>query len=302
MDLIGMALLGCAFLAGGWLAWRNWRSGRANVRGAWRLAAFLFGCAMLNWAVRVEHSARWSVEMSFLVGGVGMAALQAAGVWVAYLGLEPYVRRRWPWRITSWNRVLEGRLRDPLVGRDVLVGGLVGVAIAVLTHLQAALPGWVGARPAAGILIRLEGLSMPLPFLSWAAAEYVVNALTWFLLLFVLAVLLRRDWLAAAAVLLLGVANWVLPLTDYPAFDAAMTALVVGLGLFVALRFGMWSLVALLFTAGVLRFTPVVADLSTWYRVSTVTNGLAVVAVLAYGFVVSLGSRPLFGKGLLGDE
>jgi hypothetical protein len=55
-------------------------------------------------------------------------------------------------------------------------------------------------------------------------------------------------------------------------------------------------------TAGVLPFTPVVADLSTWYRVSPVTNGLVVVALLTYGFVISLGSRPVFGRGLFGDD
>jgi serine/threonine-protein kinase len=175
--LAEMVLLPCAILGGGFLAWRNWRLGRANVRGAWRLALFLFGCAMLEWAIRVEHSARWSIEMSLLVAGLGKAFQKAASVWVAFLGVEPFVRRRWPWRITSWNRVLEGRLRDPLVGRDVLVGGLCGVVIAALTQVQAALPGWVGATPAAGFLTSLEVLWVPLEFLIWSAGQRVWDAL-----------------------------------------------------------------------------------------------------------------------------
>jgi hypothetical protein len=121
-------------------------------------------------------------------------------------------------------------------------------------------------------------------------------------LLFLLTVLLRREWLAAGVLLVLGTATWVERLTDYPVLDFAMTALFVGVGLFVVLRFGMWSLAVMLFTAGVLRFTPIVADFSTWYRLSTLTNGLAIVALLTYGFVVSLGGRPLFGKGFFGEE
>jgi hypothetical protein len=32
------------------------------------------------------------------------------------------VRRRWPATLVSWSRLLAGRFRDPLVGRDVLAG------------------------------------------------------------------------------------------------------------------------------------------------------------------------------------
>jgi hypothetical protein len=39
--------------------------------------------------------------------------------------LEPYLRRRWPERIISWNRLLAGEFRDPLVGRDILIGSLL---------------------------------------------------------------------------------------------------------------------------------------------------------------------------------
>jgi len=50
--------------------------------------------------------------------------------WILYLALEPIVRRRWPDSIISWSRLLAGRLRDPLVGRDILIGCLAGVLLA----------------------------------------------------------------------------------------------------------------------------------------------------------------------------
>ena len=39
------------------------------------------------------------------------------------------MRSYWPQMLTSWVRLLDGQFRDPLVGRDMLVG----VAAAVLT-------------------------------------------------------------------------------------------------------------------------------------------------------------------------
>ena len=45
-------------------------------------------------------------------------------MWLIYIALEPFLRRRWPHRIISWNRLLRGNLRDPLVGRDILIGAL----------------------------------------------------------------------------------------------------------------------------------------------------------------------------------
>ena len=36
--------------------------------------------------------------------------------------LEPHLRRVWPRTMISWTRLLSGQVRDPLVGRDVLIG------------------------------------------------------------------------------------------------------------------------------------------------------------------------------------
>jgi serine/threonine-protein kinase len=60
--------------------------------------------------------------MEFLVWGLGWSCF----IWALYIALEPYVRRRWPATLVSWSRLLAGRFRDPLVGRDVLVGCLAG--------------------------------------------------------------------------------------------------------------------------------------------------------------------------------
>src|SRR5262249_5307164 len=100
--------------------------------------------AMLCWLLGSDHSWSFAIEASLVVAGLGYTAFWSAPIGLAYLGLEPSVRRRWPRRIISWNRLLAGRLRDPLVGRDVLIGAAAGVAIAAILDLQYAVPAWCG--------------------------------------------------------------------------------------------------------------------------------------------------------------
>ncbi len=46
--------------------------------------------------------------------------------WLAYVGFEPQIRRVWPHLLVTSTRLLSGRWRDPLVGRAVLAGIVVG--------------------------------------------------------------------------------------------------------------------------------------------------------------------------------
>lgn len=53
---------------------------------------------------------------------------------LGYLAIEPAMRRRRPQALVSWTRLLAGEIRDPLVGRDLLVGAFDGcVAVAVFS-------------------------------------------------------------------------------------------------------------------------------------------------------------------------
>ena len=43
------------------------------------------------------------------------------------MAAEPVVRRRSPAMLIAWNRLLEGRVRDPRIGGEVLAGFVLGV-------------------------------------------------------------------------------------------------------------------------------------------------------------------------------
>ena len=49
-------------------------------------------------------------ELKLFLGGVSWAAFAAGFVWMLYLALEPYVRRRWPQSMITWSRLLSWRV------------------------------------------------------------------------------------------------------------------------------------------------------------------------------------------------
>jgi hypothetical protein len=88
-------------------------------------------------------------EVGLAVMGVCWTLFQAAFVWVLYIALEPFVRRRNPRLLITWTRLVSGEWRDPLVGRDVLVGCAAGLGMVLASaglRLSAASPLWSVVR------------------------------------------------------------------------------------------------------------------------------------------------------------
>ncbi|MBA2525586.1 MAG: hypothetical protein H0V18_07370 [Pyrinomonadaceae bacterium] len=61
-------------------------------------------------------------------------------------------------RIISWNRLLSGNLRDPLIGRDILIGSLAGAALLANTYGWHVLSSQFGAAPEMPLVMPLESL------------------------------------------------------------------------------------------------------------------------------------------------
>ena len=74
-----------------------------------------------------------------------------------------------------------------------------------------------------------------------------------------------------------------------------------GFNLFIALRFGLLAIVFLRYSYLLLIWTPLTYDLSAWYAGSTVAYGLVLICLAVYGFVISLGDRPLLKAGFFAD-
>ncbi|HYS78464.1 MAG TPA: serine/threonine-protein kinase, partial [Candidatus Dormibacteraeota bacterium] len=121
--------------AGGILARRNLRLGRGDRAGAFRVAVYFLAAHMLVWALWAHHVPTLIDEWNLFIQGVSWTLYNAAIIWVLYIALEPFVRRVSPGSIVSWSRVLTGRPRDPLVGRDILLGCLAGALICTILAL-----------------------------------------------------------------------------------------------------------------------------------------------------------------------
>jgi serine/threonine-protein kinase len=114
------------------LAWRNLRGSRGDRRNAFRCALIMGGlyAVMEVLSIRIgESSVLVQVGQLFSGRAGGHILLHAVTVWVIYMAIEPYVRRVWPRMLVGLIRLLSGRLRDPAVGREVLIGLVVGCGL-----------------------------------------------------------------------------------------------------------------------------------------------------------------------------
>ena len=189
-----------------------------------------------------------------------------AVLWVIYLALEPYMRRRMPELLIGWARLLEGRFRDPRVGRDVLIGALFGTAVALVIHVVSGASAWfpfAGETTMPSFNLFERGGTNPLSYLvavTLFALKPGVGNLAWY---FLLSVLLRRKGLAVAA---LGVILFLISLggenlaLEIPAAWSSPALAVV-----VIVRFGMLANVAFWLFQALLTVVPPSLDLSSWY-------------------------------------
>ena len=127
------------------VARRNLRSGRADRRGAFQLATFIFVVIETQWLLAPHVMNLQSEEQrTFMYIAIGL--FLAAVLYLIYLAIEPFVRRSWPTMLVGWSRLLTGRVRDAVIGRDVVIGTVAGLGLGALQLFNAALPGMLGWR------------------------------------------------------------------------------------------------------------------------------------------------------------
>ena len=283
------------------LAWRNARAGRSDRKGAFNLALYIFAAALASGLLAAHHVAEVRFEMDILQTHVVWALGAAVVIWIIYLALEPFVRARWPHQIISWKRLLSGDLRDPLVGRDALVGVMIGVALAFNYAVWRLAPGLLGLtpsgpwRPAPDTLL---GLRSQLSYLLHACVNGPVVPLAGLLLLLLLRVVLRREWLALLVGWVVGTLFVSLQF-DSLALDLFFVGTNAALYLFALMRFGLLTAAFSHFAALLLLDLAVTPDLSAWYAGATFIGAATLVGIAAYGFYTSLGGQPIFRGDLL---
>jgi serine/threonine-protein kinase len=285
--------LGFSLLFGAvYLARRNYRQGRGDRAGAFRLASVVFGLEVLLWLCRGHFSPSLDVFFLFILA-VSTGLCISAITWLLYLALEPWVRRRWPQTIISWSRLLSGQVRDPLVGRDILFGVMLGLVWILIFELRRIPMMHMGASPELYSTDALIGGRLALGAWLSQIPTSIIGTLEFFFLLLGLKVLLRKDWLAAIAF----VALFALPrgfTSSYAAVEVPAQILVYAIAVLIVFRFGLLPLAGAIFTVNMLGSVPLTADFSAWYLTTSVLALLSVVVLAGWGFYQSLGGEPIW--------
>jgi hypothetical protein len=300
-NIIGIVLF-AAVLVGCILVVRsNVRVKRGDVAGSWRLGNFLFFTFLAMWALRAHHLASTG-EFGNVVLGLAWGFLISSFARQLYFALEPFVRRRDPHTLIGWARLIGGKIRDPLVGRDVLIGTTYGVLLGAFESSDnILLPLFGGLPPQPGVpsMASLLGVRHVFGSIFGDVWAYVLFSLGIFFILFLVRLLVRKDWIAATVIVFLGAITntggdyfWV----------TFLAAAVIWLSIYLVLRrFGLLALVVGLVVQNTLVVFPMTTHLGRWYASGAIAGMVTVMAIALFAMYNSLAGQTLFSARVLED-
>lgn len=290
--IIGIILLVGGLTAAGVLARKNYLRGRGDRQGALRLAIVIFGMEMALFAC-CSHFATIGDTVGLTVLAISTALFYAGAIWMLYMAIEPWVRRIWPKTIISWTRLLAGSFRDPVVGRDILLGSALGVLWILVFVVRSMITSHMGESPGLGSTDVLMGGRVALGGWLQQWPQSIQATLFFFLLLLGLKHVLRNQWLAALVFVAIFAGPRVLN-SSHVSVDLPAISLVYAIAVLIVIRFGVVPLVVAIFTVDMFGNVPFSADFSSWYMTTSILALLSVVAIAGWGFYHSLGGQPLW--------
>jgi serine/threonine-protein kinase len=296
--MVIVCLFSCIF------AVRNLRTGRGDLHGASCLALAMLVMILID---SVLHSRVSQIGLLGLASDLTLGTPLAHGllhafvVGASYLAIEPYARKLWPRSLVSWARLVGGRLRDPLIGRDIVAGGVGAVAMFFVGGLVlVGLPAAMGLGGPPAVLMEVSARAATdargaAVGVLGAAEAAMLAAMGQFVALLIGRLLLRNRWAAAlfstlpATALLSGMFKPYLPWT-YGALVGFTTALVIA---FLLIRFGLVAALTARFVQLVFTFIPTTLDLTSWFADSSAIALFSIAAFLGYGAWIAVGGRAL---------
>jgi hypothetical protein len=292
-----LTLVTILVLGGIWFAVRNIARGRGDRKGAGRLAWVVFAVEIATFAFRA-HFVPVMDTLLLVVMAISTGLFATATMWVLYMALEPYVRRSWPQTIISWSRLVDGRVRDPLVGRDLVFGVLIGMSWILVFELGNLFEIRNGAPFTLPVTEFLLGTREALAMCLSIAVNSIMGTLMFFLTLVLLRVLVRNRWLAAVLFVLIYALPKIVT-SDHVFAETLVWVPIEAIAAIAVVRFGLVALGVASFMANLLLNVPYTLDFSNWYAAHCMFIVLLFVALGAWGFYLSLAGKPLWRDELL---
>ncbi|MBL8113827.1 MAG: hypothetical protein JNK60_13175, partial [Acidobacteria bacterium] len=282
------------------LARRNAQLGRGDGPGSRRLLTFVLVGMGGGVILQGHYSFHRFYSLFTVVIVICFCVGAAVFVRLAYLAVEPPIRKRYPFLLVSWTRLLSGDYRNSLVARDALIGLTLGTSVSAARALYAALPSWIEIRGVPLIYTAADDLIRKRWVLGKLCEAPLYAIFFGFLVIGVLLLgrmLLRSDGRAWLAPFLL--------MTLFPiaggnlALEVVLGMVVAGLYLLALRSGGLLSLVLAFFAFQSLSYTPMGLFEGVWYS----DGGLLVVGLLsalaAVAAWLSTGGRAILPRGVL---
>lgn len=292
----GMLIAILGWLISGGLAIGNLRAGRGDVRGAFRLGLVFFCLTMIGWVVGTSHSSDVLVEARLLNSGITYGIARTVLACTLYIGLEPHLRRVDPALLVSWSRLLAGRVRDPIVGRDVLIGFAVATFIVGGTSLLHS-----STDPVKLVVFQimdvssLASLHVRMPVVSTGAAL----TLSGVYVLFRLLVPGSPRFAMIGFLIFCTLFGWAIGFDGMTPIEGIQIAMASALFVFVVSRIGLLATASMMLVFDTMRLTPLTYDPAQWYFLPAIAFGLFVLSMSVVGAVAC--SNPRGGGRLTGS-
>ena len=285
-----LIVLGSLCLAIG-LAWKHYRERRGDRSGAWKLATYAFVSAMIKWILVADHSIGMS-EFGLFTFATSDALYLSARTWVAYLAIEPLVRRLWPQLLISWSRLLNGQITDPRVARDLLVAAL----LATFSHLLSLLGHWIESGSTPVYPVSSSYLESPVEMFGWLIGHQV-NVIGWALCAVFLLAILRAILRSQLIAVLVVVTLFMIPgfLEGESVLQMSLSGVQATIILYFIVRLGLLTLVAASVFGTILENCPITVDTSSLMFPHTIAWLSIFVACVIWAYFSA--TRPAPGGG-----
>jgi hypothetical protein len=298
-----IAFFGVTLSTGIVVGYRSLQRARSEHKYAFRLALLVFLVTVLRY-ILFNHHVGSLEELRILAEDLSISTSLAGCIWLIYAVIESIGKARCPLNVTSWNQMLGGHLSSPLVGRDLLIGCVLGVLITLIQCVWNLTPAWLGRSPAfpSGGLTSFAGLTPPIERALLAGDKALLLGTSLFLVFLLLGRLLRKDWQATIVGWMLITAAFLVPshhtVIDY--FFAGISGAVVT---FCVTRFGLLSMVFLSFAYRITyKEFSITSHFAAWYAHGTILALVVLIGLAIYGFRTSLGKRPIVHGSLVRDR
>jgi hypothetical protein len=287
------------------LARRNLRLGRSDRAAARTLAVALVATWTATAVLRTD-TATALLDIFNRPSLLAQPLLFGLFAWLGYLGFEPQIRRAWPGLLITSTRLLRGRWRDPLVGRALLAGVLVGLFFSLPVSVW--IPRWLdlpGGGPTIFIQGSLNGVrSFVGSQIMWLGIAPLWTVLCLAVLLIARLVVRRADVAWAVFTLLMVGWGYLVLRAGRPATISPLLLLAVAGVFWLSLVWLLWehgalALAVAFFVGFLVQQAPWTLDMSRWYAWRQWFVVALIAALAFWGFCNVLGKQSAFPSGAL---